>query len=79
MGAPVYNTNFVGQGTRIPKPVMANKQGGTWVDDVYSKYKHVEAQGKKIGEMGAGAYGAYTMMRDAYPYVRQGMQAAGMA
>ncbi len=79
MGAPVYNTNYVGQGTRTPKPVMANQQGGTWVDSVYSNYKHIEGQGKKVAEMGAGAYGAYQMARNAYPYIRQGMQAAGMA
>ena len=70
MGAPVYNTNFVGSGTRCPKPVMANKRAGTFVDHAYGRYKHMEDQSKKVAEMGSGLYASYKMMQAAYPYVR---------
>ena len=76
MGAPVYNTNFVGQGTRTPKPVMACKRGG--FDGLYSSYKDVEGKARKVAEIGGGIYGAYQTMRAAYPYVRAGAQALGM-
>ena len=75
MGAPVYNTNYVGHGTRLPKPVLGCQQGGTWVDDAYTKYKHAEGQGKKLAEIGAGLYSGYQYGRAAYPYIRAGLAA----
>ena len=78
MGAPVYNTSFVGNGTRTPKPVLANKQAGTFVDQVYGKYKHMQDQGQKVAEMGTGLYGTYQMMRAAYPLIRAEIGALGM-
>ena len=71
----MYNTNFVGNGTRVPKPVLATKVGGTFVDDAYAKFKHIEDQGGKVAEMGAGLYGAYRAARAAYPMVRAGIAA----
>ena len=78
MGAPVYNTSFVGNGTRCPKPVLANKQAGTFVDQVYGKCKHMQDQGQKVAEMGTGLYGAYQTMRAAYPQIRAEIGALGM-
>ena len=75
MGAPVYNTSFVGNGTRTPKPVLANKQAGTFVDQVYGKYKHMQDQGQKVAEMGTGLYGTYQMMRAEERCARQEDQA----
>ena len=75
MGAPVYNTNFVGSGTRTPKPVLAAKQGGSFIDDAYTKYKRIEDQGGKVAEIGTGLYGAYRAARAAYPTARAGLQA----
>ena len=72
MGAPVFNTNFVGQGTRTPKPELACKKGG--IDGIYASYKDVEGKAQKIAEMGPGIYGAYQTMRAAYPIFRAGMQ-----
>ncbi len=72
MGAPVFNTNFVGQGTRTTKPVLACKKGG--IDGIYASYKDVEGKAQKIAEMGSGIYGAYQTMRAAYPIFRAGMQ-----
>ena len=66
----MYNTNFVGSGTRCPKPVLANKRAGTFVDQAYGRYKHMEDQSKKVAEMGTGLYASYKMMQAAYPYVR---------
>ena len=73
MGAPVYNTNFVGSGTRTPKRTLDYKQGG--MNAVYSRYKSIEGDAKKVAEMGTGMYGAYKMGRAAYPYIRAGLAA----
>ena len=78
MGAPVHNASFVGNGTRTPKPVLANKQAGTYVDQVYAKYKHMQDQGQKVAEMGTGLYGGHQMMRAAYPLIRAEIGALGM-
>ena len=75
MGAPVYNTNFVGSGTRTPKPVLAAKQGGSFIDNVYATYERIEDQGGKVAEMGTGLYGAYRAASEAYPMVRAGIEA----
>ena len=76
MGAPVYSTGFVGQGTRRPKPVMGPQPSG--IEGVYQKYKRAEAQAGMLAEMGAGVYSAYQTARQAYPVVRAGMAAAGV-
>ena len=73
MGAPVYNTGFVGQGTRRAKPVMGPQPGA--IESIYSKYKRAEADAKMLAEMGTGMYGAYKMGRAAYPYIRAGLAA----
>ena len=73
MGAPVYNTNFVSNGTRTPKRTLECKQGG--INAVYSRYKSIEGDAKKLYEMGTGLYGAYQMGRAAYPYIRAGLAA----
>ena len=73
MGAPVYNTNFVGNGTRTPKRTLDCKQGG--INTVYSRYKSIEGDAKKVLEMGTGMYNAYKMGRAAYPYIRAGLAA----
>ena len=76
MGAPVYNTGFVGQGTRRPKPVMGPQPSA--IEGVYQKYKRVEADAKMLAEIGSGAYTAYQAARQADPVVRAGMVAAGL-
>ena len=73
MGAPVYNTNFVGSGTRTPKRTLDCKQGG--INVVYNRYKSIESDAKKLHEIGTGLYGAYQMGRAAYPYIRAGLAA----
>ena len=70
MGAPVYSTTFVGQGTQAHKRVM------TCPPTVYSRYKSIEGQAKQAYEIGAGLYSAYKISRQAYPYLRAGTQAA---
>ena len=75
MGAPVYNTGFVGQGTRVHKRVMSSCQP-SGIDIAYSNYKAIEGQAKKAYEMGTGLYSAYKIGRQAYPYLRAGIQAA---
>ena len=76
MGAPVYNTGFVGPGTRASKQPLASKTGG--IADVYSRYKRIEGDAKKAAEIGGGLYGAYQAARQAYPAIRVDMQALGM-
>ena len=76
MGAPVYNTGFVGTGTRAAKQPLASKTGG--ISDVYSRYKRIEGNARKVAEMGGGLYGAYQAAKQAYPAIRGGMQALGM-
>ena len=71
MGAPIFNTNFVGSGTRAPKRTLDCKQGG--INTVYSRYKSIESDAKKVFEMGTGMYNAYKMGRAAYPYIRAGL------
>ena len=73
MGAPVYNTNFVGNGTRTPKRTLDCKQGG--INAVYSRYKSIEGDIRKVAEMGTGMYNAYKIGRAAYPYIRAGLAA----
>ena len=68
MGAPVYNTNSVGTGTRTPKRTLDCKQGG--INAMYSNYKSIEGDAKKVFEMGGGVYSAYRMGRAAYPCIR---------
>ena len=70
MGAPVFSTNFVGQGTQAHKRVM------TCPPTVYSRYKSIEGQAKQAYEIGAGLYSAYKKRRQPYPYLRAGIQAA---
>ena len=73
MGPPVYNTNFVGSGTRTPKRTLDCKQCG--INTVYSRYKSIEGDAKKVAEMGTGLYSAYRMGRAAYPYIRGALAA----
>ena len=70
MGAPVYSTTFVGQGTQAHKRVM------TCPPTVYSRYKSIEGQAKQASEIAGGLYSAYKIGRQAYPYLRAGIQAA---
>ena len=77
MGAPIYNTSFVGQGTRTSKQPLASKTGG--IAGMYSRYKRIEGDVKKVAEIGTGLYGAYQVARQAYPAIRIGMQALGVA
>ena len=76
MGAPVFNTSYVAQGTRASKQPLASKTGG--IADVYSRYKRIEGDAKKVAEIGGGIYGAYQAARQAYPAIQVGMQALGM-
>ena len=73
MGAPVYNTNFVGSGTRTPKRTLDCKQGG--INTMFSRYKSIEGDVRKLHEIGTGLYGAYQMGRTAYPCIRAGLAA----
>ena len=70
MGAPVFNTSFVGQGTRTAKNPMTSPQTGG-LHDIYAK-------GKQWSGVASTLYGAYKTAREAYPAIRAGMQAAGM-
>ena len=70
MGAPVFSTNFVGQGTQAHKRVMSCPPS------LYYRYKSIEGQAKQAYEIGAGLYSAYKIGRQAYPYRRAGIQAA---
>ena len=42
---------------------------------MYSRYKSIEGDAKKLYEMGTGLYGAYQMGRTAYPYIRAALAA----
>ena len=42
---------------------------------MYSRYKSVEGDAKKLYEMGTGLYGAYQMGRAPYPFIRAGLAA----
>ena len=70
MGAPVYSTTFVGQGTQAHKRVL------TCPPTVYSRYKCIEGEAKQAYEIGARLYSAYKIGRQAYPYLCTGIQAA---
>ena len=74
MGAPVFNTNFVGGGTRIPKRTLDSKPPGG-ISGLHSRYKSIEGDAKKVAEMGTGMYNAYKIGRAAYPYIRAGLAA----
>ena len=66
MGAPVFNTSFVGQGTRAPKnPMTSTQTGGLY--DIMSK-------GKQIYGTASTAYAG----REYYPMIREGLQALEM-
>ena len=70
MGAPVYNTSCVGQGTRTAKhPVTSPQTGG--LHDIYAKGKHLYGVAQTL-------YGAYRMGREYYAAARPYMEAAGM-
>ena len=68
----------MGQGTRTSKQPLASKTGGI-AGSIYSKYKRIEGGAKKVAEIGTGLYGAYQVARQAYPAIRIGMQALGVA
>ena len=77
MGAPVFNTSFVGQGTRTAKNPMTSPQTGGLHD--------IMAKGKQIYGTASTAYGvyraakdAYTTAREYYPIIREGLQGLGM-
>ena len=77
MGAPVFNTSFVGQGTRAPKNPMSSTQTGGLHD--------IMAKGKQIYGTASTAYGvwraakdAYTTAREYYPLIRAELQGLGM-
>ena len=53
MGAPVFSTNFVGQGTQAHKRVM------TCPASMYSRCKSIEGQAKQAYEIAGGLYSAY--------------------
>ena len=74
MGAPIYNTGFVGQGTRTSKQPLACKTGG--IAGVYSRYKRIEGDAKKVADIGGGLYGAYQAARQAYPAIRAALGVA---
>ncbi len=38
----------------------------------------MQEQGQKVGEMGAGLYGAYQMMRNTYPLIRAELEALAL-
>ena len=70
MGAPVFNTSFVGQGTRAAKnPMTSPKTGG--LHDIMSK-------GQKLYGVASTLYGAYKTGRQYYPFIRAGAQSLGM-
>ena len=77
MGAPVFNTSFVGQGTRTAKNPMTSPQTGG-LHDIMSK-------GKQMYGAASTAYGVYRAAKDAYstargywPMIRQGLQGLEM-
>ena len=63
MGAPVFNTSFVGQGTRTAKNPMTSPQTGG-LHDIMSK-------GKQIYGTASQVYGAYRAAKDAYTTARE--------
>ena len=70
MGAPVFNTSYVGQGSRTAKhPVTTTKTSG--FSDAYESGKHWYG-------VAATLYGAYKFGRELYPAIRAGMQAMPM-
>ena len=76
MGAPIYNTGFVGAGTRTTQQPLASKTGG--IAGVHSRYKRIEGDAKKVADIGTGIYGACQAVSQAYPALRVGMQALGV-
>ena len=68
MGAPVFNTRYVGNGSmrQAKNPMVTPKQGG--LHDMYQK-------GQKLYGVAQQAYGAYQTFQQVRPYIQRAMQA----
>ena len=77
MGAPVFNTSFVGQGTRCPKNPMTSSQTGG-LHDIMSKGKEIYGTASSIYGYYRAAKDAYTTAREYYPQIRAGLEGLGM-
>ena len=77
MGAPVFNTSFVGQGTRTAKNPMTSPQTGG-LHDIMSKGKQIYGTASQVYGAYRAAKDAYTTAREYWPMVRQGLQSLEM-
>ena len=77
MGAPVFNTSFVGQGTRTAKNPMTSPQTGG-LHDLMSKGKQIYGTASTAYGVYRAAKDAYTTAREYYPLIREGLQGLGM-
>ena len=71
MGAPVFNTRYVGNGSmrQAKNPMATPKQGG--LPDMYQK-------GQKLYGVGQQVYGAYQTFQTLRPCIQRAMQAGGL-
>ena len=77
MGAPVFNTSFVGQGTRTAKNPMTSPQTGG-LHDIMSKGKQIYGTASQIYGFYRAAKDAYTTAQEYYPMIRAGLQGLEM-
>ena len=77
MGAPVFNTSFVGQGTRTAKVPMTSSQTGG-LHDLMSKGKQIYGTASTAYGVYRAAKDVYTTAREYYPMIREGLQGLGM-
>ena len=68
MGAPVFNTRFVGNGSfrQAKNPMATPKQGG--LHDIYQK-------GQKLYGIAQQGYGVYQTFQTLRPYIQQALRA----
>ena len=77
MGAPVFNTSFVGQGTRTAKVPMTSSQTGG-LHDLMSKGKQIYGTASSVYGYYRAVKDAYTSAREYWPMIREGLQGLEM-
>ena len=73
----MFNTSFVGQGTRTAKNPMTSPQTGG-LHDIMSKGKQIYGTASQVYGAYRAAKDAYTTAREYWPMVRQGLQSLEM-
>ena len=73
----MFNTSFVGQGTRTAKNPMTSPQTGG-LHDIMSKGKQIYGTASQVYGFNRAAKDAYTSAREYWPMIRQGLQGLEM-